>query len=222
MPAVEARSRRPRYKEYKRVWDAQNFACRLGVGAADYGDRVDIGNIVNHALYLAHERGVPMPSAVRLRPFTEEDDYPDEIAYYQAGFGDSPGEIVINSYHPVWNNPAEAMRRARDDHSFSTGDAMHPIAHELGELAMHQAVGGDKFNPLGVEYLAAEQAFRREDLGHIYEAVSDRATTNHSEFVAETFAAILLGRDELRQDRDLMQLYERYGGPEIRRFDQDR
>jgi hypothetical protein len=220
MRGGEARTRRPQYKEYKRVRDAQRFTERLGVGAVDYGGRIDIANLANHALFLAHEQGVPMPAAVRARAFTEaEGDDPTEIAYYVAGFGDAVGEIDINSAHPFWDDPVGVMREARDSHDFSTGDPRHPIAHELGELAMHQSVGGDRFFPLGEGYLESEQAFQQEDLRHIFRAVSDRATQNHSEFVAEVFAALLLGRAELRQDLEVMNSYTKYGGDGIRQYE---
>jgi hypothetical protein len=94
MRAVEARSRRPRFKEYNRVRDAQNFAQRLHVGVADYGGRIDIANLANHALFLACEQGFPLPQAMRVRPYTEADDKPDEIAFYQPGIGDGRGSIV--------------------------------------------------------------------------------------------------------------------------------
>jgi hypothetical protein len=64
MPGAEARSRRPANRTYKRLRDAQNFAQRLGVGQVDYGGRIDIANVANHAFFLAYERGVPMPTAV--------------------------------------------------------------------------------------------------------------------------------------------------------------
>jgi hypothetical protein len=217
MRSAEARSRRPRFKEYTRVRDAQNFAQKLGVGNADYGNRVDIANLVNHALFLAYEQESPLPHAIRVRPFTEQEgDDTADIACYLPGLGNSPGEIEVNSDHFLWSDPVAHMREARDDHEFSTGDPRHPIAHELGELTTHQSLGGDRFFRQGEEYLAAERQFQGEDLDHIYQAVSDKATENHSEFVAEVFAALLLGRDELREDSEVMRLYEKYGGAGVR------
>src|SRR5262249_19796999 len=128
MRGVEARSRRPRYKQYTRVRDAQAFARRLGIEAVDYGGRIDLAHPANHALFLAYERAAPIPQAVRVRPFNEADDDPTEIAYYQAGFGDAPGEIEINSEHSFWEDPARVMQEARSSHDFSTGDPRHPIA----------------------------------------------------------------------------------------------
>ena len=47
------------------------------------------------------------------------------------------------------------------------------------------------------------------------DAVSDRAEVNHSEFIAEVFAALMLGRDELRENDLVMNTFERFGGEQI-------
>ena len=86
---------------------------------------------------------------------------------------------------------------------------------------MHQSIGGDRFYPLDESYLATEEEFQAEDLDHVFEVISDRATQNHSEFVAEVFAVLLLNGGKVRQDAKLMQLYEKYGGIGIRRYDAD-
>jgi hypothetical protein len=160
---AEARSRRPQFKEYKRVHYAEAFARKLGVGEVDYGGRLDIANVCNHGLFIASERGAPMPSRIVVEErFTrEETEGPDEMAYYLAGFGSRPGEIYINGEHPAWRNLATAMRRAGDRHEFSTGDPRHAIVHELGEVAMHLSVGGDRFDRFHESYLRDEAAFRR-------------------------------------------------------------
>jgi hypothetical protein len=216
---AEARGRKPRYKEYKRVWAAQNFAVRLGVPQVDYGGRIDMANVVNHGLFLAQERGVPMPAAIRVRPFTEEEgDRPDEMAYY-ACIGGAVGEIDINATHPGWQNIGATMRRARARNVFSSDDPRHPILHEMGELAMHQSVGADRFDPFHEAYQREEEAFRAMgdtgELDAISDAVSDRATDNHSEFIAEVFAALLLGRDELRDNQLVMENFRRFGGDRL-------
>jgi hypothetical protein len=219
MSGVEARSRRLRYKVYRRVRDAQLFAQRLGLRDADFGGRLDIANLANHAFFLAYELRAPLPQAVRVRSFTEQEgDDLREIACYHPGLGDAPGEIQINSSHGFWEDPEGMMREAREGHDFSTDDLRHPIAHEPGELARHQSVGGDRFYPWGELYLATEQELQGENMELVYQAVSDRATHNHSEFVAEVFAALLLGREELMQDAELMRLLEKYGGSGVRRY----
>jgi hypothetical protein len=220
MPGVEARRRRPKFKEYTRVGDAQNFARdQLGVGQVDYESNLVIANVANHALFAAHARGVPMPRSIRVRPFTEEGDNENEMAYYDAGLLDAPGEIVLNANHRVWGNLTHIMRRARERNLLSTADPRHPIAHEMGEVAMHQSVGGDRFYPFGEEYLAEERAFRerveRGELRNVLAIVSRRAEMNHSEFVAEVFAALLLGREDLRANPAVMNAFQVFGGDSI-------
>ncbi len=219
MPFAEARSRRLVYKEYKRVRDAERFARRLGVAQADYADRLKIANLANHALFLGHERGVPMPRAIGVRPFDQEGDDPTNFAFYDAGLSDEPGELVINGGHEIWDDPGGFLEQVNEEgHEFSTSDPRHPIAHELGELAMHQSVGWERFTPGQPQYEGNEATFQQDEeaMPQVYAALGNRATTGHSEFVAEVFAAMLLGRDEELQANDtLMDRFRRYGGEEI-------
>jgi hypothetical protein len=222
---AESRSRRPRFKKYKRIHHAQAFARKLGVGEVDYKGRLDIANVCNHGLFLVSENSAPMPSRLIVKgQFTRNElEDPDEIAYYLAGLSSQAGEIIINGEHPAWQDLPTAMRLARANHDLSSDDPRHPIVHELGELAMHLSVGAERFDPLHESYLQDEAEFRRlgesGELDQIADAVSDRAATNHSEFVAEVFAALMLGRIELLADRAVMDAYTRFGGAAIRRYD---
>jgi uncharacterized membrane protein len=102
---------------------------------------------------------------------------------------------------------------------FSTDDPRHVVIHELGELAMHQSVGADRFDLSSAAYRREEREFREMsdsgELDEISDAVSDRAIENHSEFVAEVFAALMLGRDELRQNPLVMDTLRRFGGERL-------
>jgi hypothetical protein len=115
------------------------------------------------------------------------------------------------------------MRRARETHDLSTDDPRHPIVHEMGELAMHLSVGGDRFDPLHGSNLTDEEAFQllgnTGTMDAIVDAVSDRAGLNHSEFVAEAFTALMLGRTELLRHAGVMNAYTRFGGEPIRQYD---
>jgi hypothetical protein len=115
------------------------------------------------------------------------------------------------------------LQRAHKDGLISTGDKHHPIIHEMGELAMHQSVSAERFDPLHEGYLQDEADFQAlgDELDTLADRVSEYATNNHAEFVAEVFAALMLGRNDLRGDARLMQLYERFGGPGIRRYDRE-
>jgi hypothetical protein len=225
MRGAEARRRRPTFKTYKRVRDAEAFARKLGVGTVDYGNRLDIANAFNDGLFVVYRRGVPMPSRIVVQEYFRRDamEDPAEMAYYLAGFGDGPGEVHVNGDHPAWRDLATAMTRARENHDLSTADPRHPVVHEMGELAMHLAVGGARFDPLHESYLADEGAFQRLGesgvLDDIMDAVSDRAGLNHAEFVAEVFAALMLGRTELLGKAAVMDAYTRFGGEAIRRYD---
>jgi hypothetical protein len=232
MRSAEARSRRPKFKLYKRVKAAQEFAKKLGVRHVDYGNRLDLANVCNHALFAAYERGIPMPESVIVQEeFTEEEyENPAEMAYY-ISVGGGPGEIHINGGHEGWGNLEEFVLEARADNRIATASPDHILMHELGELAMHQSVGADRYDRDSEGYRQAEAAFRalgeaREAEEHdpppvltpldlIAEQVSDQATEDHSEFVAETFAALMLGRDELRGNEVVMDAFRRFGGDKI-------
>lgn len=218
MPSPEARQRKPKYKENKRVRHAENFATNvLGIKEVDYGGNLIIANHANHAFFLAGERGVPMPSRVVARPFhVHEGDDPREIAYYVHNPGsNAPGEIEINSGHTVWGNLGAVTTAARQRGLISTGDPRHFVMHEMGELAMHQSVGADRFEPREAAYLQNERAFRTINRTAFAQTVSQRAADNHSEFVAEVFTGLTLGRDDLRQNQSVMQAYRRFGGDKI-------
>jgi hypothetical protein len=57
--------------------------------------------------------------------------------------------------------------------------------------------------------------FQRLDFDYIRRLVSDRATANHTEFVAEMFTALVLGRHELRDEAVLMAALKQFGGERI-------
>jgi hypothetical protein len=208
-----SRSRKPQYKVYKRVKDAQNFAKKLGVGEADYGERLDIANTCNHALFLLQEKSVPMPRSVKVKRFDEPGENPKDLAYYEAQPGsNAPGSIFLNVQAKGW---AEICRTLGERKVFSTRDERHIIMHELGELAMHQSVGSDRFDAVTEEYQEAEEDFKKLDKKVIEDKVSRYATESHSEFVAEVFAGLMLGREDLRQDQAIRKLFRQLGGDKI-------
>jgi len=112
------------------------------------------------------------------------------------------------------------MREARRRNLYSTADARHIVMHEMGELAMHQSVGGDRFSPLERAYQQAEQDFQRVDSAMIQAVVSAYAIRSHSDFVAEVFAALTLGRGALRDDPEIMEAFERFGGDRLLQWTQ--
>jgi hypothetical protein len=220
MPCAEAKSKIPPYKIYKRVHHAQSFAKGLGVREVDYADRIDIANVANHGLYVCHQRGVPMPHSIRVAPITSVSGEV-ELANYTPSLGGGTGDILLNGSAAEWLDIAEFARQRREEQDISTGDPRHFVVHEMGELALEQSAGFERANPFGTDYEVVEEQFQQEDLSHVYEVLGDRATHNHGEFVAETFAALMLGHaGELHPDEEIMTLYERYGGADIRKYDE--
>jgi hypothetical protein len=67
-------------------------------------------------LFTAHECGVPMPGSiiVKDRFLEEENDDPNEMAYYVPGTGSAPGELYINAGHPAWDDIAAATQLVLD------------------------------------------------------------------------------------------------------------
>jgi hypothetical protein len=216
--------RNPGYTAKRKVGQAEKFATEvLGVASVDYGGDLEIANTCNRAILAMKQRGVLMPAALKAKGFRVQDgDDPDDIAVYVAGTGNNPGEIFLNLDHPAWREAA-VLRQAYRDGLISTGDKHHPIIHEMGELALHQSVGLERFDPLHESYLAEEEEFQAlgDELDELADLVSEYATNNHSEFVAEVFTALMLGRDELKQNARLMALYEHFGGPDLRRYDRE-
>src|SRR4051794_27587313 len=103
MPGADARKGKPKYKQYKRARDAENYAKKLGVKNVHYGGRIEIANVSNHALHLAYDRDLPMPESVIVKEGFDpaECEDPDELTHYLVASG-APGEIHINGSHEGW------------------------------------------------------------------------------------------------------------------------
>ncbi len=143
------------------------------------------------------------------------------MASYDPGLLDRADTIFINPIHPAWTDGGATLRNAGARREFSTGDPHHAIVHEMGELAMHQSVP-DRFAIFSSAWLADEREFLRQKQGKLRglaQLVSGQAEKSHSEFVAEVFAALMLGREELKEHPILMDAYTRFGGTAIRRYE---
>ena len=139
-----------------------------------------------------------------------------DLAFYLPATGrDAVGELYINSKQKVWKDPAAAAKEGREKNIFSTDHPSHFIMHEMGELATHQSLGGKRFFNLGEQFLRDEQEFQKLDRNHIRDVVSIQARQNHTEFTAEVFAALILGRDEIRNDDLVMKAFARFGGEKL-------
>jgi hypothetical protein len=201
------------------VVNATKFAKEvLKIAEVDYGGNKTIANICNKALLALSKRKVSMPRAIRVAA-EEFDPGSNHAAYYNGGFLDSPGEILINPRHEGWTN-LKVIKQAAKDHEISTDDKHHLLMHEMGELARHQSVGWENYSIMREEYQEIEKPFKALDnvtKQIIVHEVSNYAIENHGEFVAEMFAAVHLGR---RFDDDLLDLYTKFGGEKIRTYEQ--
>lgn len=202
---------------YKQVPAAENFARKvLGLKAVSYNGELRIANTVNRALLSMKKRGVKMPHTVSVNAAAfKTDEEKGWLAFYEVNhdYPDEPGRLVINPAHEEWQSD-EAMRERRGQ--FSTGSRYHPVVHEMAELAYHMEVGAERFTPGTDRYEEDERLFShriKSKPKELTDAVSQYALKNHGEFVCEVFAALMLGRDELRDNKRVMELYRDLQGP---------
>jgi hypothetical protein len=206
--------------KYERVHAAENFARgTLGIQDVDYAKAVRIANTSNRAILSLKKRGVAVPYGIRVdsSKFATAETEKD-LAYYDLlpANPDNPGRIFINPEQPAWESDVEAKAlRGR----FSTGSRYHAIVHEMGELAYHQSIGTIRFTEGERPYRVDERIFQERIRGkkrkQVAEAVSEYAVENHVEFVCEVWAALMLGRDELRENALVMEIYDELEGPKV-------
>ncbi len=202
---------------YQQVKAAENFARRvLRITEVSYANELRIANTVNRAILSLTRREVPVPYGVLVDPekFQGEEEK-NWLAFYELlpAAEDAPGRIYVNPLHVEWASD-EAMKSRRGQ--FSTGSRYHAIVHEMAELAYHQAVGTRRFREGSREHRVDQLAFRqriRKKPGELQKAVSKYALRNHVEFVCEVFAALMLGRDELLDNKRVMEIYNDLDGP---------
>jgi hypothetical protein len=227
---AEARSRRANiglkhvgtFRAFRYVERAEEFARQtLGISQVAFSNDLEIANLCDRALLSLQRRGLPMPQEllVRAEEFVAEDQA--ILSAYDPGLLDRAGTIFINPTHLAWTDGGATLRNAGARREFSTGDPHHAIVHEMGGLAMHQSVP-DRFAIFSNAWLADEREFLRQKQGKLRglgRLVSRQAERSHSEFVAEVFAALMLGREELKEQPILMDAYTRFGGTAIRRYE---
>lgn len=107
-----------------------------------------------------------------------------------AAIGSATNGILINPRSPYWKDPVASAKHNHEVGHFSTDHplhaAIHEISHTIHEVPRHW----------GAEQQKAVAA-----------KVGKYAATNPSEFVAETFAGLHVGK---RYDEDVMRLYNLY------------
>jgi hypothetical protein len=188
------------------VHQAEQEALKMGVKAVDYQQRLDIANIVNDALDVAVKRGISSPDHLKadVRYFTNWaqslgvslQDLPAAFT-----FSRKTGKtlIYLNPQATYWSNPAAEVLQEYQAQRWSSDDPNHAIWHELGHLMFFRQASTVYWkNPLldPLEIPIAAQ-------------VSQYATQSLREFIAETFAALLAGRN---MPANVLSLYQQHGG----------
>lgn len=119
-------------------------------------------------------------------------------------------EVSINRSHTSWINPAKAAINSRRTGFTSSSSPMHTAYHELGHARDKNL--SNRVGPLGNMWILAtrkgssqaRRAERGDAMQRIARRVSRYATTNPSEFIAETYAGRRTGR---RYDHEVMRAY---------------
>jgi len=118
----------------------------------------------------------------------------------QAAYRAKDDVILINSQHPDWASPYNAIEEHRIGW-FSTGDFDRVIQHELAHREHAQRIGWRRINELGARKPKYAEEITRE--------VGRYAATSDAEFVAEMRVGMKAG---YRYSDMLMDYYTRLGG----------
>ena len=180
---------------------------KQGMVAVDFGNRLDIANIVCTALKVVSQKGIDYPASVVVnRSWFNEIDKPHRqgaIASVENAF------LHLNPDADYWQNP---VVQSSDLYGFwSTNHPLHPLFHEAGHWGLFQLKGRavvDKYQ--GKAHDAETQSVAR--------SVSDYAVTNVGEFLSEALAVKLSG-GQLPDEAE--KLYKRYGGLKVVRSTQN-
>ena len=126
------------------------------------------------------------------------------FAYYAV----EKDEIVINAEQRAWQAPDSFMMAdpSKPRQYFSSTHPQHIIHHEVGHALHARGLGLEEY------YTIRDNFTRPEDVATALR-VSTGAAINTSEFVAETFAGMLAGKD---YDPGVKALYQKLGGPPVR------
>jgi hypothetical protein len=90
------------------------------------------------------------------------------------------------------------------ERGYRSGDNFGLIYHEYGHLMHYNNMTQQQLDRFKTQFSAADKAIAMK--------VSDYASTDFREFVAETYKALLIGHTF---PQDVMDLYRKYNGPEV-------
>ena len=127
-----------------------------------------------------------------------------------ASYNPATKEMTINRSHVSWVNPAAAGIKQRRRGQMSSSSPMHTFFHEMGHARdknlLSRSVPLGQFWVLATRKGPSDEArvARGNQMERLARRVSRYATTNPSEFIAETYAGIKTGR---RYDYQVMRAY---------------
>jgi hypothetical protein len=127
-----------------------------------------------------------------------------------ASYNPATKQMTINRSHTSWVNPAAAAIKERRRGAKSSSAPMHTFFHEMGHARDKNLLS--RSTPFGQFWVLATQkgpsqearAARGNQMERLARRVSRYATTNPSEFIAETYAGLKTGR---RYDFQVMRAY---------------
>lgn len=127
-----------------------------------------------------------------------------------ASYNPATKQMTINRSHTSWVNPAAAAIKERRRGAKSSSAPMHTFFHEMGHARDKNLLS--RSTPFGQFWVLATQkgpsqearAARGNQMARLARRVSRYATTNPSEFIAETYAGLKTGR---RYDFQVMRAY---------------
>lgn len=196
----------PAFIRSSTVQQAEREALKLGVKRVDYQHHLDIANDVNDAIAKLPQMGILPPDRIQVDAtqfiqWAQQYGFnPDDM---QAAFllNSLTGEsrLFINPSSPYWADKAAYAKHQHRTGYWATDHPDHAIWHELGHVMHYQN------SPVAYE---ASMVLSLSERG-IAGKVSGYAEDGVREFVAETFAALALGRT---LPSDVLNLYQILGG----------
>ncbi len=170
--------------------------------------------VLHAALAELKEGGQPVPDKVAVRRIL-----PKWVKLFgldaPAGYDPAEDTLVVDPYSALWKSPRKLKKMSEKQHKqgfWSVPDANGTLVHEAGH-ALHYKTGYFK-NP--DEFLEAAQAtsLSPDETRLVGLEVSEYGSTAPAELVAEVYTGLFYGK---QYSPEVMALYEKYGGPPVRK-----
>lgn len=187
------------------VGEAQQLALNYGVKEANYAGRLDIANEANIVLSEFKQRGLPIPDNVLVDG--------NKFELWAKRFGDKRDSITaafslneqgkpalfLNPHYAFWDNLKNDADKQYNAGGWSSNDKHHILYHELGHF-LHYVIDRKNFALLRTaEFTEVNLAL----------SVSSASQYNATEFVAEVFAGLIVGK---HYSSKVMTLYKQLKG----------